>query len=424
MFFGSVDKGRGCPSSGAKTRSVGSKFRHPTGRSPSFYPEMKAVVFHKPGHVQVDEVPDPAIEHDEDIIVRVTSTAICGSDLHILNGFIPQKDEMVMGHEFMGIVEERGRGVASVQKGDRVVVPFPIACGQCFFCESELPGHCENSNPEKYGPEGGLVDQKGGGLFGYTDLYGGYDGGQAEYVRVPYANFGPRKVPDRFQDEEVLFLTDIFPTGWSAIDWANLKGGETVAVFGCGPVGLMAQKIAWLRGAKRVIGVDIQPYRLEMARRSANSETVNAADGDAVQAIRDLTSGRGADVCVDAVGLEADRKLIDKLSNLVHLQAGSINALKLCISAVRRGGVVSVVGVYGMPYDSFPLGQIFDKGIAMRFGQAPVQKYIDELIGVLERGEIKLDDIITHRLPLDEAPHAYQIFRDKEDNCVKVVLKP
>ena len=385
---------------------------------------MKAVVFHRPGQVQVDQVPDPKIEHDEDIIVRVTSTAICGSDLHIFNGFIPQKNDMVMGHEFMGIVEERGRGVAAVQKGDRVVVPFPIACGRCFFCGDGLPGHCENSNPEKYGPEGGLVDQKGGGLFGYTDLYGGYDGGQAEYVRVPYANFGPRKVGNQFADEQVLFLTDIFPTGWSAIDWANLKGGESVAVFGCGPVGLMAQKIAWLRGAKRVIGVDIQPYRLEMARRAANSEVVNAAEGDAVQAIRDLTSGRGADVCVDAVGLEADRKLIDKLSNIVHLQAGSINALKLCISAVRRGGTVSVVGVYGMPYDGFPLGQIFDKGIRMRFGQAPVHKYIDELIGIVERGEIKLDDIITHRLPLDQAPHAYQIFRDKEDNCVKVVLKP
>jgi S-(hydroxymethyl)glutathione dehydrogenase/alcohol dehydrogenase len=331
---------------------------------------------------------------------------------------------MVMGHEFMGIVEERGRGVAAVQKGDRVVVPFPIACGRCFFCGDGLPGHCENSNPEKYGPEGGLLDQKGGGLFGYTDLYGGYDGGQAEYVRVLYANFGPRKVPDRFKDEEVLFLTDIFPTGWSAIDWANLKGGETVAVFGCGPVGLMAQKIAWLRGAKRVIGVDIQPYRLEMARRAANSETINAADGNAVEAIREMTSGRGADVCVDAVGLEADRKLKDKLANIVHMQAGSIAALKLCVSAVRRGGVVSVVGVYGMPYDAFPLGQIFDKGIKMAFGQAPVQKYIDELIGVLERGEIKLDDIITHRLPLDQAPYAYQIFRDKEDDCVKVVLTP
>ena len=385
---------------------------------------MKAVVFHRPGHIEVNQVPDPKIKHDEDVILRVTSTAICGSDLHIFNGFFPQKNDMVMGHEFMGIVEETGRGVTAVQKGDRVVVPFPIACGSCFFCGDGLPGHCENSNPEKYGPEGGTFDQKGGGLFGYTDLYGGYDGGQAEYVRVPYANFGPRKISDRFKDEEVLFLTDIFPTGWSAIDWANLKGGETVAVFGCGPVGLMAQKIAWLRGAKRVIGVDIQPYRLEMAQRAAKSETINAADGNAVEAIRAMTSGRGADVCVDAVGLEADRKLTDKLKNIWHMEMGSLNALKAAISAVRRGGVVSVVGVYGLPYDAFPIGQIFDKGIKMAFGQAPVHKYIDELIGIIERGEIRLDDIITHQLPLDQAPHAYQIFRDKEDDCVKVVLKP
>ena len=385
---------------------------------------MKALVFHRPGHVEVNQVPDPKIEHEEDVILRVTSTAICGSDLHIFNGFIPQKNDMVLGHEFMGIVEEAGKSVTAVQKGDRVVVPFPIACGRCFFCGDGLPGHCKNSNPEKYGPEGGLLDQKGGGLFGYTDLYGGYDGGQAEYVRVPYANFGPRKISDRFKDEEVLFLTDIFPTGWSAIDWANLKGGETVAVFGCGPVGLMAQKIAWLRGAKRVIGVDIQPYRLEMAKRAAHSETLNAADGNAVEAIRDMTDGRGADVCVDAVGLEADRKLTDKLKNIWHMEMGSLNALKAAISAVRRGGVVSVVGVYGMPYDAFPLGQIFDKGIKMAFGQAPVHKYIDHLIEIIERGQIRLDDIITHRLPLDDAPRAYQIFRDKEDDCVKVVLKP
>ena len=385
---------------------------------------MKALVFHRPGHVEVNTVDDPEIEHEEDVILRVTSSAICGSDLHILNGFIPQKNDIVLGDEFVGIVEETGRGVTKLQKGDRVVVPFPIACGQCFFCGDGLPGHCENSNPEKYGPEGGLLDQKGGALFGYTDLYGGYNGGQAEYVRVPYANFGPRKIADRFEDEEVLFLTDIFPTGWSAIDWAQMKGGETVAVFGCGPVGLMAQKIAWLRGAKRVIGLDIQPYRLEMARRAANSETINVEEGDAVEKIRAMTEGRGADVCVDAVGLEADRKLKDKLGNLWHMEMGSLNALKLCISAVRRGGVVSVVGVYGMPYDAFPVGQIFDKGIRMAFGQAPVHKYIDELIGIVERGEIKLNDIITHRLPLEQAPHAYEIFRDKEDNCVKVVLKP
>ena len=385
---------------------------------------MKALVFHHPGKVSVDNVPEPKIKHAEDVILRVTATAICGSDLHIYNGFFPQKRDMVLGHEFMGIVEEIGSNVTSLQVGDRVVVPFPIACGGCFFCQHGLPGHCENSNPEKYGPEGGLLDQKGGGLFGYTDFYGGYDGGQAEYVRVPYANFGPRKVTSDFRDEEVLFLTDILPTGYMAIDWAELQGGETVAVFGCGPVGLMAMKCAWLRGAKRVIGIDIEPYRLATANRTANAEILNAAEEDPVQAIRDLTEGRGADVCVDAVGMEANRNLLDKLSNIIHAQAGSIKGLQTAISAVRRGGVVTVVGVYGTPYDNFPLGQIFDKGITMRFGQAPVQKYIDELLTWVEQRKIRLDDIITHRLPLAQAPHAYEIFNKKEDNCVKVVMKP
>ena len=385
---------------------------------------MKALVFHHPGKVSVDNVPEPKIKHAEDVILRVTATAICGSDLHIYNGFFPQKRDMVLGHEFMGIVEEIGSNVTSLQVGDRVVVPFPIACGGCFFCQHGLPGHCENSNPEKYGPEGGLLDQKGGGLFGYTDFYGGYDGGQAEYVRVPYANFGPRKVTSDFRDEEVLFLTDILPTGYTAIDWAELQGGETVAVFGCGPVGLMAMKCAWLRGAKRVIGIDIEPYRLATAKRTANAEILNAAEKDPVQAIRDLTEGRGADVCVDAVGMEANRNLLDKLSNIIHAQAGSIKGLQTAISAVRRGGVVTVVGVYGMPYDNFPLGQIFDKGITMRFGQAPAQKYIDELLTWVEQRKIRLDDIITHRLPLAQAPHAYEIFNKKEDNCVKVVMKP
>jgi S-(hydroxymethyl)glutathione dehydrogenase/alcohol dehydrogenase len=385
---------------------------------------MKALVFHHPGKVSVDNVPEPKIKHAEDVILRVTATAICGSDLHIYNGFFPQKRDIVLGHEFMGIVEEIGSNVASLQVGDRVVVPFPIACGGCFFCQHGLPGHCENSNPEKYGPEGGLLDQKGGGLFGYTDFYGGYDGGQAEYVRVPYANFGPRKVTSDFRDEEVLFLTDILPTGYMAIDWAELQGGETVAVFGCGPVGLMAMKCAWLRGAKRVIGIDIEPYRLATAKRTANAEILNAAENDPVEAIRDLTEGRGADVCVDAVGMEANRNLLDKLSNIIHAQAGSIKGLQTAISAVRRGGVVTVVGVYGTPYDNFPLGQIFDKGITMRFGQAPVQKYIDELLTWVEQRKIRLDDIITHRLPLAQAPHAYEIFNKKEDNCVKVVMKP
>jgi S-(hydroxymethyl)glutathione dehydrogenase / alcohol dehydrogenase len=386
--------------------------------------EMKALVFHRPRHVEVNDVEDPKIEHPEDVILRITSTAICGSDLHIYNGFFPQVKDFVLGHEFMGVVEEAGPGVQSIRSGDRVVVPFPIACGHCFFCKKDLHPQCENSNPKKYGPEGGLLDQKGGGLFGYTDLYGGYPGGQAEYVRVPFANIGPRKVPENSTDEEFLFLTDIFPTGYSAIDWAGVRGGETVAVFGCGPVGLMAQKAAWLRGAGRVIAVDIQDYRLVMAQKTAKSEIVNAYAEDAVSAIRDMTAGRGADVCVDAVGMEADRSLADKLGNVWHAQVGSIKALKDCISAVRRGGRVSVVGVYGISYDAFPLGQIFDKGIRIAMGQALVQHYIDELIGFVKDGRIRLDDIITHRLRLADAPHGYEIFNEKKDNCVKVVLQP
>lgn len=388
---------------------------------------MKALVFHQPGKVSVDTVPDPSIEKADDIVVRVTSTAICGSDLHIYNGFLPQVKPMILGHEFMGIVEEVGERVTKLQRGDRVVVPFPIACGGCFFCSHDLPGHCENSNPEKYGPEGGLLDQKGGALFGYTELYGGYDGGQAEFVRVPYANNGPRKVESDLSDEQLLFLTDILPTGYAGIDWAQPKGGETVAVFGCGPVGLMAQKVAWQKGASRVIGIDTQPYRLEAAKRTASAETLNAAelsDTEIVQAIRDMTDGRGADICVDAVGMECDRNLLDKLSNVMHAQVGSIKALKTAISAVRRGGWVTVLGVYGVPYDNFPLGQIFDKGISMRFGQSTPQRDIDELLQWVQQGKIQLDDIISHRLPLQDAAHAYDIFNKKEDSCVKVVLKP
>jgi len=385
---------------------------------------MKAVVFHHPGKMSVDEVPDPKIEKPDDVVLKVTSTAICGSDLHIYNGLIPQTKPLVMGHEFMGIVQEKGPEVTNLQVGDRVVVPFPIACGGCFFCQQGLSPHCECSNPEKYGPEGGLLDQKGGGLFGYTDLYGGYRGGQAQYVRVPYANVGPRRIPDNFTDEQVLFLTDIFPTGYFGIEWAKPKGGETVAVFGCGPVGLMAQKVAWIKGAKRIIGVDMQPYRLEVARRVAKSETINFKETDAVEAIREMTEGRGADICVDAVGMEADRSTLEKLGNVVHMQVGTINAFRACCSAVRRGGTVTVLGVYGVPYDNFPLGQIFDKGLTLRLGQAPVQAAIDELIPWVEQGRIRLDDVISHRLPLELAPHAYKIFCNKEDDCVKVVLKP
>src|ERR1700748_2763806 len=255
---------------------------------------MKAAVIHGPKKVTYDTVDDPIIKDDRDIILKVTATAICGSDLHIYTGGIPQPRPMVLGHEFMGIVEETGKEVKNLKRGDRVVVPFPIACGQCFFCNHDLPGHCENSNPEHYGPEGGLLTEKGGALFGYTDLYGGYDGGQAEYVRVPYADYGPRKVPENLSDEQVLFLTDIFPTGYTGIDWGNVKGGETVAIFGSGPVGIMAAKSAWLRGAKRVVIVDTLQYRLDKAKAAANCETILWKDGskDVVDQVREQTQGR------------------------------------------------------------------------------------------------------------------------------------
>lgn len=384
---------------------------------------MKATIFHKPKDIRVETVKDPTIEESRDAILRVTSTAICGSDLHIYNGAFPQLRPMALGHEFMGVVEEVGTDVKNLKKGDRVVVPFPIACGNCWFCEHRWPTQCEHSNPN-YGPEGNLLDNKGGALFGYTDLYGGYSGGQAEYVRVPYADYGPRKVPDDLKDEQVLFLTDILPTGYAGVRWANVQPGETVAVFGCGPVGLMALKAARLAGAERVIGVDILDYRLKMAAEVAGADTFNVKEMDAIEGIRELTGGRGADVCIDAVGLEVDRNVGQKILNVLRLQRGSITAVELAFRAVRRGGRVSILGVYATDYDNFPLGQMLDKAISVFAGQAPVHTYIDELLAHVVKGEIRTDDIITHRLPLDQAAHGYEIFNKKEDGCVKVVLQP
>jgi threonine dehydrogenase-like Zn-dependent dehydrogenase len=387
---------------------------------------MKAAVIHAPGKVTCDNVDDPIIQNQDDIILKVTATAICGSDLHIYSGGIPQPRPMVLGHEFMGIVEETGNAVTKLKKGDRVVVPFPIACGHCFFCDHDSPGNCEHSNPKNYGPEGGIMTEKGGALFGYTDLYGGYDGGQAQYVRVPYANYGPRIVPDNLTDEQVLFLTDIFPTGYTGIDWGELKGGETVAIFGSGPVGIMAAKSAWLKGAGRVVIIDTLQYRLDKAKQAANCETILWEDGakEVVEQVRAMTNGRGADLCVDAVGFEPDRSLLDRAKAVVNIEKGSVKVLEACMSAVRRAGTVSVLGIYPGPYDNFPIGQFFDKGIILKGGQAPAQKYIDELLGYVVAGKVKLDDVITHRLPLSEISHAYSIFKKKEDNCVKVVLDP
>ncbi|WP_374949233.1 zinc-dependent alcohol dehydrogenase [Mucilaginibacter sp.] len=385
---------------------------------------MKAAVFHKPGDIRYDTVADPRIEHPRDVILKVTSTAICGSDLHILSGGVPQTEEMVMGHEFMGIVEEVGAEITTLKKGDRVVVPFPIACGHCFFCNHGASPSCENSNYKHYGPNGDMLDQKGAALFGYTDLYGGYSGGQAEYVRVPYADISPRIVPDNMTDEQVLFLTDIFPTGWSAIDWAQLKGGEVVAIFGSGPVGLMAQKAAWINGASRVIAIDPLDYRLDKARLVNKVETLNPNDVDVVEAIREMTGGRGADVCVDAVGFEPERTFLDKAKAAVNFEVGSMKVLDMAFKAVRRSGTVTIVGVYGSTYDNFPMHRIFDKGLTIRQGQAPVINYIDHLIDLVKEEKVVLDDIISHTLPLSDVTRGYEIFDKKQEDCVKVVLKP
>ena len=385
---------------------------------------MKAAVFHKIGDISVDNVEDPKIEKADDIILKVTSTAICGSDLHIYDGFVPQLRDQVLGHEFMGIVEEVGPEVTRIKKDDRVVVPFTIACGSCFFCQQGFHPSCEHSNPEMYGPEGDMLKGKGGGMFGYTDMYGGYSGGQAEYVRVPFGNTGPKIIPDGLTDDQVLFLTDIFPTGWSAVKWGKVKPGDTVVIFGSGPVGLMAQKAAWLNGAKRVIAVDPLDYRLETARRVNKVETINSKDDDLREKIYSMTDGRGADVAIDAVGMEATRSTFEKVANVLQGEKGTMKVIEMCTEAVRRNGHVSVVGVYASPYDNFPIHRIFDKGLIMQFGQAQTHTYIDQCFEMVLSGKVVLDDIITHRLPLSQASEAYDMFKHKTDDCVKVVLKP
>jgi S-(hydroxymethyl)glutathione dehydrogenase/alcohol dehydrogenase len=385
---------------------------------------MKAAVFHKMGDISVDNVDDPVIEKADDIIVRITSTAICGSDLHIYDGYVPQARDMVLGHEFMGIVEETGSGVTRVRKGDRVVVPFTIACGQCFYCSQGYHPNCIHTNVDHYGPRGDLLDSKGGGMFGYTDLYGGYNGGQAQYVRVPKANAGPKIIPDGLEDEQVLFLTDIFPTGWSAVKWGKVKPGDTVVIFGSGPVGLMAQKAAWLHGAERVIAVDPLEYRLEKARRVNKVDTINANDDDLIEKIYQMTKGRGADVAIDAVGMEANRTFLEKAKAVINVEKGTSKVIELCTEAVRRSGTIAVVGVYASPYDNFPIHRIFDKGLIMQFGQAQTHLYIDQCFELVRSGKVILDDIITHWLPLSKAPEAYDMFKNKTDDCVKVVLKP
>jgi threonine dehydrogenase-like Zn-dependent dehydrogenase len=361
--------------------------------------------------------PDPELEHPGDVVVRVTRSAICGSDLHLYHGLVPDtRVGSTFGHEFTGVVEEVGGAVTSLRPGDRVVVPFNIACGACFFCERGLTANCERSNPNSH---------MMGGAFGYSHTTGGYEGGQAQYVRVPYADVGPFRIPADMDDESVLFLSDILPTGYQAAEMGEIKEGETVAVFGCGPVGLFAQKSAWLLGAGRVIAIDHVDYRLDFARRYARSETIDyTAVDDIVLHLREITDGLGPDVCIDAVGLEASGSLLHKALGLGMLQAGSAIVLEWAIHAVRKAGNVSVIGVYGPPWNLVPMGVAMNKGLTLRMNQCNVRRYMPRLLEHIRAGRIDAAGIITHRLPLDAGPEAYRMFARKQDGCIKCVLLP
>ncbi|PZV02395.1 MAG: glutathione-dependent formaldehyde dehydrogenase [Leptolyngbya sp.] len=388
---------------------------------------MKAVCWHGTHDVRVDTVPDPTILNPRDAIIKVTSTAICGSDLHLYDGFIPtMQSGDILGHEFMGEVVETGPGVSNLKQGDRVVVPFTISCGSCFFCNQDLWSLCDNSNPNAWMAEK-FYGHSPSGLFGYSHLMGGYAGGQAEYVRVPFADVGPLKVPDGLTDEQVLFLTDIFPTGYMAAENCDIQPGDTVAVWGCGPVGQFAIRSAFMLGAERVIAIDRVPERLALAQ-AGGAEILNYEELDPGEALNEMTGGRGPDSCIDAVGMEAHgtgpMALYDTVKQAVRLETDRPQVLRQAIAACRKGGKVSVPGVYGGFIDKMPMGAFVNKGLTMRSGQTHVHKYLKPLLERVQKGEIDPSFLITHRLPLEEAPRAYKIFRDKEDSCIKVVLKP
>ena len=375
---------------------------------------MKALVYDGIQKVECREVKEPKIEKDDDIIVKVTSTAICGSDLHLVHGLVKgMYDGFVLGHETMGIVEEVGKEVKNIKKGDRVIVPFPVACGHCFFCEHQEYSQCDESN--KYGEAGGLL--------GYSKSYGDYSGGQAQYLRVPHANVGPKKVPEELKDEQVLFLTDILPTSLWGTEIANVKRGDTVVVLGCGPVGLLTIKWCILKGVSRVIAVDRVGYRLQHAK-GYGAEIVNFEEYDETGAyIKEITSG-GADCVIDCVGLDGKMSLMEKVETALKLQGGSKSAIEIASQAVRKCGHVALVGVYGTKYNNFPLGNFFTRNITLKMGQCPATRYVEPILEKIKSGQFDSTDIITHTLPLEQGKHAYEIFDAKEDECIKVVLKP
>lgn len=378
---------------------------------------MKAVTFQGVKDVQVKEVQAPAIKKADDIIVRLTATAICGSDLHLIHGMIPnlQKD-YIIGHEPMGIVEEVGPEVTKLKKGDRVIIPFNVSCGECWFCQHELESQCDNAN------ENGEM----GAYFGYSDTTGGYPGGQAEYMRVPYANFTPFKLPEdcEVEDEKLILLSDAMSTAFWSVDNSGVKPGDTVIVLGCGPVGLLAQKFAWFKGAKRVIAVDYVDYRLQHAKKTNNVEIVNFEQEENIgNHLKEITQG-GADVVIDCVGMSGKMTPLEFIATGLKLQGGAMGALVIASQAVRKGGTIQITGVYGSRYNAFPLGDIFQRNVNIRTGQAPVIHYMPYLYQLIVEGKVDPGDVVTHVLPLDQAKRGYEIFDTKTEGCIKVVLKP
>jgi threonine dehydrogenase-like Zn-dependent dehydrogenase len=389
---------------------------------------MRATCWNGKHDIQVEQVADPQILNDRDAIVRITSTAICGSDLHLYNGFVPSMEKGdILGHEFMGEVVEVGRGITNLKAGDRVVVPFPIACGNCFACRAGAFSLCENSNPNAWMAEK-LWGHSPCGIFGYSHLLGGYAGGQAEYARVPFADVGPLKVPDGLSDDQVLFLSDILPTGYMGAEMCNIQPGDTIAVWGCGPVGQFAIKSAFLLGAERVIAIDRFPYRLRMAREQSGAETLNYEDTNIQEALKEMTGGRGPDACIDAVGMEAHGSpavyAYDRVKQALMSESDRPIALREAIMACRNGGTVSVIGVYGGLIDKFPMGAVMNRSLTIKSGQCHVHRYMRPLLDRIQKGEIDPSFVITHHMSLDEAANGYATFLNKEDECMKVVLTP
>lgn len=392
---------------------------------------MKANCWYGKEDMRVVDVPDPEILNPHDCIVKITSTAICGSDLHMYDGFIPGMERGdIVGHEFMGEVVDVGKEVKKLKVGDRVVVPFAISCGQCFFCQKKMFSLCENTNPNAAEAEM-LWGHSPAGLFGYSHLLGGYAGGQAEYARVPFADVGPIKVPDGLPDEKVLFLSDIFPTGYMAAENCDIEPGDTVAVWGCGPVGQFAIRSAFMLGAERVIAIDDIPERLHMAHEKGCAETINFDEVDSVlEALKDITGGRGPDRCIDAVGMEANghahamQFAYDRIKQAVMAETDRPIALREAMLACRNGGTISVPGVYGGFLDKLPFGSVMNRSITIKTGQTHAQRYLKPLLERVQKGEIDPSFVITHRLKLEDAPQGYKIFRDKIDECIKVVLRP